>query len=46
MINPIPIKIIVDIIAKYNLGTFLAIIAPKNTPIHAKVTRAKNIGVT
>ena len=39
---PIPTKIVVDIIARYNFGIFLAIMAPKNTPIHAKVIRAKN----
>ena len=39
---PILIKIVVEITAKCNLGTFLAIMAPKNTPIQAKVISAKN----
>ena len=41
VIIPMLMKIIADPNFKYNLGIFLAIIAPKKTPIHAKQVKAR-----
>ena len=40
--TPIKIKILIETTLRWNLGTLRAIIAPKKTPIHAKLLSAKN----
>ena len=41
-IIPITIKIATDITFRWNFGTFRAISAPKNTPIQARLIKARN----